>query len=83
MAKQQIDVKILAVPGAQLDETAKRVWASAERGHCPVAVEQIQDPKMIALFGAPAMPAIIVDGELVSAGCVPEAREIKGWLQHK
>ena len=58
-------------------------YPRAERAHCPVAVEQIQDPKMIALFGAPATPALIVNGQVVSTGCVPEAREIKGWLQAK
>lgn len=80
MRKDPIDVKILAMPGTALDETTKRVWASAEKSHCPVAVEQIQDPREIALFGAPAMPAVIVGGALVSTGCVPAAAEIRTWL---
>jgi len=80
MAKHTIDVKILAAPGAQLEETAKRLWSSAERSHCPIAMEQVQDPRQIALYGAPATPAVMVNGQLVHTGCVPEARDIKGWL---
>jgi hypothetical protein len=82
MKKPTIDVKILADPGAQLEETAKRLWATAERGHCPIAMEQIQDPHQIALFGAPATPAVIVNGLLVSTGVVPESGAIKSWLHH-
>jgi hypothetical protein len=82
MKKPTIDVKILATPGAALDETAKRVWATAERSHCPIAVEQIHDPRQIALFGAPATPALIIGGQLVSTGVVPEANAIKSWLHH-
>ena len=80
MRKNPVDVKILALPGAALDETTKRIWTLAGRQRCPVAVEQIQDPRQIALFGGPAVPAVIVDGELVHTGCVPKAGEIKHWL---
>ena len=81
MKKPTIDVKILAAPGAALHETAKRVWASVERARCPIAVEQVQDPRQIALFGAPATPALIVDGLLVSTGVVPTASAIQHWLR--
>ena len=81
MKKTPIDVKILATPGAALDETAKRVWAWAERARCPIALERIQDPRQIAFFGAPATPAVIVGGLLVSTGVVPEGRAIQGWLR--
>jgi hypothetical protein len=82
MRKNPVDVKILAQPGAALDETTKRIWAFAGRQQCPVAIEQIQDAKQIAFFGAPAVPAVIVAGELVHTGCVPDSSQIKHWFAH-
>lgn len=79
--KSPVDVKILALPGAALDETAKRVWAVAQRQRCPIAMEQVQDPRQIALFGAPATPAVIVEGQLVHTGCVPGAVQVEEWLR--
>jgi hypothetical protein len=46
-----------------------------------LAVEQIQDPREIAFFGAPATPALIVNGELVHTGCVPNTGQLKAWMK--
>ena len=82
MKKAPIDVKILAAPGADLDVTTQRVWATADRVRCDVAVEQVQDARQIALYGALATPALVVAGQLVHTGCVPAGREIQKYLQH-
>jgi len=82
MKQPHVDVKILAQPGVALDETTKRVWASVIRQRCPVAVEQIQDPRQIALYGAPAVPAVIVGGQLVHTGCVPSVQTVRSWFPH-
>ena len=82
MKKAPIDVKILAAPGAGLDVTAQRVWAAAQRVRCDIAVEQVQDPRQIALYGALSTPALIVAGQLVHTGCVPAGGDIQRYLQH-
>jgi hypothetical protein len=82
MNKAPIDVKILAAPGADLAVTTQRVWAAAQRVRCSVAVEQVQDARQIALYGALATPALVVAGQLVHTGCVPAGTEIRRYLQH-
>jgi hypothetical protein len=82
MKKAPLDVKILAAPGAGLDVTTQRVWATAERVRCGIAVEQVRDPRQIAFYGALATPALVVSGQLVHTGCVPSGNEIQKYLQH-
>ncbi|HTB34670.1 MAG TPA: thioredoxin family protein [bacterium] len=82
MKKAPVDVKILAAPGADLDVTTQRVWSTAQRVRCSIAVEQVQDGRQIALYGALATPALVVAGQLVHTGCVPAGSDIKRFLQH-
>ncbi len=82
MTKPLHDVKILAAPGAALDATAKHVWSGADKAHARVVVAQLPDASDWALYGAPPMPAVLVDGHVVHAGSVPSTAQVKVWL-HK
>ena len=45
------------------------------------AVTHLQDPKLFAARGVIMTPAVIIDGEKVSEGRIPEVSEIKQWLE--
>lgn len=75
------DIKILAAPGAALDATAKHVWSAAGQARAKVAVSQLPAPQDWALHGAPPLPAVLVDGQVVHAGSVPTATQVKVWLK--
>jgi len=48
-----------------------------------VAVTHIKDPKMIAARGVMMTPAVIIDGEKVSEGRIPNAEEIRKWIKER
>ena len=45
------------------------------------AVTHLQDPTLFATRGVIMTPAVIIDGEKVSEGRIPEVNEIKQWLE--
>jgi len=46
-------------------------------------VGEIKDLKMMAARGVMLTPAVLIDGEKMCAGRIPELKEITGWLQEK
>jgi Thioredoxin domain len=44
-------------------------------------IERIIDPEEMARFGAPGVPALYIDGEMVLAGRVPDAEDLVGLLR--
>ena len=46
-------------------------------------VGEIKDPKMMAARGVILTPAVLIDGEKMCEGRIPELKEITGWLQEK
>ena len=48
-----------------------------------VLISPIKDPKMIATRGVMLTPAVIIDGVKVVEGRIPDAKEIKKWIEER
>ena len=75
-----IEIKVLG-PGCA---RCKQLYGEAERALAQLAVpatlSKIEDIKEIMAYKILATPALVIDGEVKSAGRIPNAAEIVPWL---
>lgn len=75
-----IDVKVLG-PGCG---NCKRLYAETEKAVAqlgvPVAIAKVEDIREIMAYKILATPALVINGEIKSAGRIPNAAEITTWL---
>jgi small redox-active disulfide protein 2 len=75
-----LDIKI-AGPGCRnCNELERRVKAVIGSMECEATLLHLTDFKDIAAAGVLATPGLIVNGEVVSQGKVPDEATIRGWL---
>lgn len=76
-----MDVKVLG-PGCRNCETLERHTREAlEQLGIEATIEKVSDPAQIVAHGVMATPALLVDGELVASGKVPNVRRLVRLLQ--
>lgn len=75
-----IDIKVLG-PGCG---NCKRLYAETEKAVAqlavPAAITKVEDIKEIMAYKILATPALVINGEIKSAGRIPKAAEITTWL---
>ncbi len=75
-----IDIKVLG-PGCT---NCKRLYAEAEKAvaqlSAPATITKVEDIRDIMSYKILATPALVINGEIRSAGRVPNATEITTWL---
>jgi len=59
--------------GALIAEVAKARGISVD-------LEEIDEPEQIATLGVTRTPAVMLDGEIVLAGGVPDWMQVESWL---
>ena len=48
-----------------------------------IGVTEVKDPKIMASRGVFMTPAVVIDGVKVCEGRIPNAEEIKKWIEEK
>ncbi len=75
-----IDIKVLG-PGCT---NCKRLYAEAEKAvaqlSAPATITKVEDIRDIMSYKILATPALVINGEIKSAGRIPNATEITTWL---
>ena len=75
-----VDIKVLGTGCAN----CKRLYAEAEKAlvqlSAPATLTKVEDIKEIMAYKILATPALVIDGEVKSAGRIPSAAEIITWL---
>ena len=75
-----IAIKVLG-PGCA---NCKRLYAEAEKAvaqlSAPATLAKVDDIKEIMAYKILATPALVINGEVKSAGRIPNATEITTWL---
>ncbi len=75
-----IDVRVLG-PGCA---NCRRLYAEAQKAiaqlSAPATLTKVEDVKEIMSYKILALPALVIDGKVKSAGRVPTVAEITGWL---
>lgn len=75
-----VDIKVLGTGCAN----CKRLYAEAEKAiaqlSAPATLTKVEDIKEIMAYKILATPALVINGEVKSAGRIPNAAEITTWL---
>jgi small redox-active disulfide protein 2 len=78
--KVSIEIKVLG-PGCA---NCKRLYAEAEKAlaqvSAPAKLTKVEDIRDIMAYKILATPALVINGEVKSAGRIPNAAEITTWL---
>ncbi|MBZ5688396.1 MAG: thioredoxin family protein [Acidobacteriia bacterium] len=78
--KVSIEIKVLG-PGCA---RCKQLYSEAERAiaqlAAPATLIKVEDIKEIMAYKILATPALVINGEVKSAGRIPNAGEIASWL---
>lgn len=74
-------VKVYGPGCKRCDAAEQMVKAAAAKLGVEVDVEKVSDMAQIAMAGVMSTPGIAVDGKLVHAGGLPDARKLEEWLQ--
>jgi small redox-active disulfide protein 2 len=75
-----LHIEILGPGCAQCDRLEQTVKQALSEMALPASVEHVTDIKEIAKYGVVRTPALIINGRMVHAGTVPQAKKIKEWL---
>jgi small redox-active disulfide protein 2 len=74
-------IEIFGTGCSKCNRLEKNVKAAVKELHAKAVVEKVDDLNEIASRGIPITPALVVDGNLVAAGRVPDIDEIKEILE--
>ncbi|MEJ2204269.1 MAG: thioredoxin family protein [Gemmatimonadota bacterium] len=74
-------IKVLGSGCRNCDLTARVIEKQAEALGVEVAVDKVTDVAEILAYGVLRTPGVVVDGEVVHAGSVPDGRTARLWLQ--
>jgi small redox-active disulfide protein 2 len=74
-------IKVLGSGCAKCVKTAELIESVASEAGVSVSVSKETDPQTIMAYGVMSTPAVVVDEKVVHKGSVPQAAQIKTWLE--
>ncbi len=74
-------IQILGTGCSKCKKLAENAEAAAKEMGIEYEIEKVTGINEIMDFGVMMMPALVVNGDVKSAGKVPSAEEIKGFLK--
>jgi small redox-active disulfide protein 2 len=75
-----MEIKVLGPGCPRCQQTEKAVREAVTETGVEANVEKVTDVMEIATYGVLGTPAVVVDGEVMSVGKIPEKEEIKEWI---
>ncbi len=78
--RRGLEIRVLGPGCAQCDQLDGLLRAVLAETKLVADLEHVRDIKEIAAYGAMAVPALVVNGKMVSVGKVPAREKIKEWL---
>ena len=73
-------IKVLGSGCANCKATFARIEKAAEEKGVEISLEKVEDMADIMSYGIMSTPGVVIDGEVVHAGGVPEQKKIEAWL---
>lgn len=77
MTKQ---IKVLGTGCANCETTARLIAEVAQAKGVAVAIEKVTDIGAILGYGVMSTPGVVIDGQVVHAGGVPDRKKVESWL---
>jgi small redox-active disulfide protein 2 len=76
------EIKVLGSGCAKCVKTAELIQKIADENNISVNVLKETSPEVIMSYGVMSTPAVVVDGELVHTGSLPDKAKIEIWLKN-
>ena len=75
------NIKILGTGCASCRTTTQLVETVAKEQGTEITLEKVEDIQAIMSYGVMRTPAVVVDGNVVHAGGIPDRTTIAAWLK--
>ncbi len=76
-----MEIKVLGPGCANCRKTEQAVREAVAESGLKAKIEKVTDVMEIASHGVFGTPAVVIDGQVKSAGKVPTKSEVLGWLK--
>ena len=73
-------VKVLGTGCANCRNTVALIEAVAKERGAEITLEKIEDLPSIMSYGVMSTPGVVLDGNVVHAGGVPNRAKVEGWF---
>jgi small redox-active disulfide protein 2 len=74
------NIKVLGSGCANCKNTLKLIEEAANAKGVKVELEKVEDIGAIMGYGVMSTPGVVIDGEVVHAGGVPDRKKVESWL---
>jgi len=74
------NIKVLGSGCANCKSTFARIEKAAQEKGVEITLEKVEDMAQIMSYGIMSTPGVVVDGEVVHAGGIPDRKKIESWL---
>ncbi|MCA1803900.1 MAG: thioredoxin family protein [Xanthomonadaceae bacterium] len=74
------NIKVLGTGCANCKRTLALIEEAAKAKGIDIELEKIEDIGAIMGYGVMSTPGVVIDGEVVHAGGVPDRKKVEGWL---
>lgn len=74
------NIKVLGSGCTNCKNTLKLIEEAANAKGVKVELEKVEDIGAIMGYGVMSTPGVVIDGEVVHAGGVPDRKKVESWL---
>ncbi|QIK38017.1 thioredoxin family protein [Caldichromatium japonicum] len=74
------DIKILGSGCRNCQLTYQLVEEVARAKGVPIQIAKVESLEEIMRYGVMATPGVVIDGQVVHAGGIPERKVVEGWF---
>lgn len=74
------NIKVLGSGCANCKATYARIEKAAQEKGIEFSLEKVEDMAQIMSYGIMSTPGVVINGEVVHAGGVPDRKKIESWL---
>ncbi len=74
------NIKVLGTGCRNCNITYDLIRQTADEKGIAIELEKVEDIGQIMAFGVMSTPGVVVDGQVVHAGGVPDRKQVESWL---
>lgn len=74
------EVKVLGIGCANCKATVKLIEEVARGKGVEISLEKVEDIREIMTFNVLSTPGVVLDGQVVHAGGVPQRSKVESWF---
>jgi len=74
------NVKVLGSGCANCKTTAKLIETVAKEKDVEIQLEKVEDIADIMGYGIMSTPGVVIDGEIMHAGGIPDKKTVESWF---